>query len=205
MVTFNSYVKLPEGISWLINPMNYSYVQHKPQLTTLLGNLAILGAHRCPILQCCWDLIGFFWEEFGVFGAMVWPIYRCFLMIYLLQMVILHGYVKLPQGKLPFSYGFSYGFPIKTSIFLCDLLGSLDVLGGFNVFFFWNLTIKDMEIQLIQLINAGRLIIAGGCAIHTYIYMYVYTYIYILGIIWDYHDPLWDSRSYRFLPTSIME
>ena len=39
-------------------------------------------------------------------------------------MVIFHGYVSLPEGKPPFSYGFpmvflwfSYGFPIKTSIF----------------------------------------------------------------------------------------
>ena len=40
------------------------------------------------------------------------------------SMVIFYSYVKLPEGKLPFSYGFSYGFPIKTSIFLWDLLGS---------------------------------------------------------------------------------
>jgi len=33
-------------------------------------------------------------------------------------MVIFHSYVSLPEGKSPFSYGFSYDFPIETFIFL---------------------------------------------------------------------------------------
>ena len=32
--------------------------------------------------------------------------------------MIFHSHDSLPEGKPPFSYGFFYGFPIKTSIFL---------------------------------------------------------------------------------------
>ena len=39
----------PPSISWFINPINYSYIYHKPKLSHLYLNLAILGAPSCNV------------------------------------------------------------------------------------------------------------------------------------------------------------
>ena len=43
---------------------------------------------------------------------------RWYISFPLSKMVIFHGYLSLPEGKPPFLYGFSYGFPIFPWVFL---------------------------------------------------------------------------------------
>ena len=108
-------------------------------------------------------------------------------------MAIFNSYVSLSEGKPPFSYGFSYGFPIKTSIFPREIpqwhdqwgLEPLRASHGFDTGAGSVATGPGMA-DPVGRCGEGGALDTYKLYTHTHIYIYIFLYIYIYLYIFNY-------------------